>query len=119
MPNTTTTTTPTTSNTTSIAPTLPQVRVMYSQVIGTLGTFEINSDVRIYFDHLKNFFEANGITDESKKRAILLSSVSEDAYKLLYSLCMPTDPNRSIFQHIIKIFKRSFRTKKIVLCSQI
>lgn len=46
---------------------------IYLQVIGTLGIFDMETDVKIYFARLKNCFAANGITEESNKRAILYS----------------------------------------------
>ena len=43
------------------------------------------------------FFEADGNEEETKKKAILLSSVWTHTYKLLKSLSMPTKPTDKTF----------------------
>jgi len=53
-------------------------KILYSQVIGSPDTFELETDIKIFFSWLCNFFGANSITDETKKKAVLLSSLSED-----------------------------------------
>ena len=45
-----------------------------------------------YWDHFQCYCQANGITDATKKRAILLSSVGCSTYKLLSSLTAPAKP---------------------------
>lgn len=41
-----------------------------------------------------------------------MSSVLEDAYKLFYSLCMPTDPNTRSFCTLSKYLNDHFESKK-------
>ncbi|XP_050432724.1 uncharacterized protein K02A2.6-like [Adelges cooleyi] len=84
------------------------VRTIYSQVIGTPGIFDQETNVKIYFARLKNFFAANGITEESKKRAILLSSISEEVHKILFSLCLPEDPDGKTFESLSVILQNHY-----------
>ena len=49
------------------------------------------------------FFEANKIEEEMKKKAILLSSVGAQTYKLLKSLSVPSKPAAKTFQELIKM----------------
>lgn len=90
----------------------PAVRTLYSQVIGSPGIFDQDTNVKIYFARLKNFFAANGITQEGKKRAILLTSISEEAHKTLFSLCLPEDPDNKTFESLSDILQKHYEPKK-------
>ncbi|XP_060871351.1 uncharacterized protein LOC132945596 [Metopolophium dirhodum] len=90
----------------------PAVRTIYSQVIGSPGIFDQETNVKIYFARLKNFFTANGITQENKKRAILLTSISEEVHKTLFSLCLPEDPDNKIFESLSDILLKHYEPKK-------
>ena len=46
-------------------------------------------DWNMYIEQLKLFFEANNVSDDSKKRAILLSSYGTVTYKLFKGLTAP------------------------------
>jgi len=87
-------------------------KIVYSQVIDSPGTFELDTDIKIFLSRLRNFFGANSITDETKKKAILLSSLSGDSHKLLYSLCLPTDPNDLSFKILSGMLSEHFEPKK-------
>lgn len=67
-----TSTTTTTPGTNTSSRTQVHTRIMYSQVIGTAGTFELDNDIKVYLYRFKNFFEANSITDEIKKGNITI-----------------------------------------------
>lgn len=90
----------------------PAVRTIYSQVIGSPGIFDQETNVKIYFARLKNFFAANGITQENKKRAILLTSISEEVHKTLFSLCLPEDPDNKTFESLADILLKHYEPKK-------
>lgn len=94
------------------APQSVVTKILYSQVIGSPGTFELDTDIRIFLSRLRNFFGANSITDETKKKAILLSSLSEDSHKLLYSICLPADPNDLSFKTLSGLLSDHFEPKK-------
>ena len=88
------------------------VRTIYSQIIGIPGILDQDTDVKIYFTRLKNFFSTNGITQENKKRAISLTSISEEAHKILFSLCLPEDPDNKTFESLSVILKNYYEPKK-------
>ncbi len=50
---------------------------------------EENGDWLEYMERLKHLFAANEITDEDKKRSILLSFCEAKTYKLMRILAMP------------------------------
>ena len=48
-----------------------------------------------YVEHVNHFFEANDITDDGKKRAILLSVIGSSKYALLRNLVSPAKPGEN------------------------
>lgn len=54
-------------------------------------------------ERLEQFFEANAITGESKRRATFLSVVGPASYKLLRSLLAPTKPSEKIFEQLVAV----------------
>ncbi len=62
---------------------------MASVIIGSVGEFNELSDTwNNYIQRLQQFFIANDIQDETKKKAVLISSVGPKTYKLLSSLAL-------------------------------
>ena len=50
-------------------------------VIGKIGEFNhLNNDFSVFKVKLQQWFVANGITDHDVKRAILISSLSDETY---------------------------------------
>lgn len=84
----------------------------FSQVIGSPGTFETGMDITIFESKLTNFFMANSIENKIQKRAILLSSVSEEIHKVLFSLCVPSTPNDVEYDTLIKSLNKYFKPVK-------
>jgi hypothetical protein len=86
----------------------------FNQVIGSPGTFATGMDITNFESKLTNFFLANTIENNIQKKAILLSSVSEEIHKLLFSLCVPSTPNDVEYDTNEK-FEQIFQTNKIIL----
>lgn len=60
---------------------------------GTVGEFvEGDEDWTKYEERLRHLFDANGITEEEKKRSILLSVCGPRTYKLIQNLATPWKP---------------------------
>ncbi|XP_060881602.1 uncharacterized protein LOC132953072 [Metopolophium dirhodum] len=83
-----------------------------NQVIGSPGTFETGMDITIFESKLTNFFLANSIENNIQKRAILLSSVSEEIHKVLFSLCVPNTPNDVEYDTLMKSLSKYFKPIK-------
>lgn len=82
---------------------------------------EFNSqttDWVIYKRRLENNYQVNGIKEESKKRAILLNALDEDAYKLIYNLCLPTMPENKNYVEITGLFDKYFKSPESVFVSR-
>ena len=75
--------------------------------IGSVGTVEpFNRDTdnwTYYCERLEQYFVANGISDEAKQRAVLLTGCGGDTYQLIRSLVFPAKPTERTFSEIVKL----------------
>ncbi|KAJ8977378.1 hypothetical protein NQ317_015493 [Molorchus minor] len=86
---------------------MPETQVGY---IGHLQEFDpANSDWSVFKRRIDNYFVANNITDDKRKGAILLNVLNEEAYKLLYNLCLPEDPERKKYSELIPLLSEYFK----------
>ena len=56
-------------------------------------------------ERLEFFFQANGITDGAKKRAILLRSCDPEPYNLFRGLCAPSKPADKSFNQLVYLMQ--------------
>ena len=56
----------------------------------------------------RTIFIANQVTKDEVKRAILLGHLSEEAYVLMNSLCVPVEPNAKKYADLKKVFDTHF-----------
>lgn len=61
------------------------------------------SEFVLFKERLEQTFIVNNVTGMERKRAILLSSLNEESYKLLRDLCTPISPALKSYEDIIKI----------------
>ena len=80
---------------------------------GRLEDFRLNDgeDWSQYTDRLGHYFEANEVTDASKKRAILLSAVGSETYKLICDLLAPTKPGQKSYEELVEVVKDHLQPK--------
>ena len=64
-----------------------------------------------YSERLQQYFIANDVEDEGKKRAILLSNCGPQTYQLLKSLLTPAKPADKTFTEIVKELKDYWQPK--------
>lgn len=67
--------------------------------------FQANGNWIVYFARIEQYFVAYNIEDANRKRAILLSSLSEEVYSTLMDLCFPDLPATKSFKEINKILE--------------
>ena len=73
---------------------------------GTIGEFcPKNEDWTSYTERLQQYFIANDVDGNEKKRAILLSVCGAATYKLIRSLVHPQKPTDNTFDEIVKLVK--------------
>lgn len=87
--------------------------------LGHLREFDFNSNVwSLFKPRLENYFLANEIVQEEKKRAILLNTLSEESYQLVFNLCMPDNPESTSYVALIKIINEHFEAAQPIFASR-
>ncbi|KAK0156517.1 hypothetical protein N1851_000186 [Merluccius polli] len=80
--------------------------------IGTLSAFDSEEQTwEEYCEIIEQFFEANGIDDGEKQRAILISVVGPATYKLIRNLVSPEKPSSKTYDQIATLMKNHFNPK--------
>ncbi|XP_047992930.1 uncharacterized protein LOC125231485 [Leguminivora glycinivorella] len=83
-----------------------------SVYVGTLGTFDYKTqDWKIFSGRLAMFITLNDIADE-KKTAVLLTSLSEDTYRLVSNLLHPKKIETSTYDEIVLQLNNHFTPKR-------
>ena len=74
---------------------------------GKLEEFETaNSDDWVqYIERMEHCFLANEITDASKQRSTLISSMGQKAYKILRNIVTPNKPTDVSFKNLVHMKK--------------
>lgn len=81
-------------------------------MIGTLSAFDLKEQTwEEYCEILEQFFEANGIDDGEKQRAILISVVGPATYKLIRNLVSPDKPSSKTYGQVKTLMKEHFNPK--------
>ncbi|XP_062400896.1 uncharacterized protein K02A2.6-like [Sardina pilchardus] len=85
---------------------------MATAMVGTLTAFDSQTQTwEEYVEVLGHFFVANGITDEGKKRAILLSSVGSRTYSLMRNLLSPHKPGEKSYKDLTDLLQSHYNPK--------
>ena len=76
------------------------IMALYGQI------HEFNSseeNIHDYLDRLSFYLEANDVTIEAKKRAVLLTVIGPQQFRLLKDLCAPSSPATKSFNELSKL----------------
>ncbi|XP_063049093.1 uncharacterized protein K02A2.6-like [Engraulis encrasicolus] len=80
--------------------------------VGNLSAFDSKEQTwEEYCEILDQFFEANGIDDGDKQRAVLISVVGPATYKLIRNLVSPDKPSTKTYDQIVTLMKDHFDPK--------
>ena len=75
-------------------------------LIGCIESFDIQSDNWLdYIERVEQYFIANEITVEAKKKGKLVTVIGGEAYKLLPSLTEPNKPSEKSYDQIVTILE--------------
>ena len=87
-------------------------------VHGSLAAFDSTSED--WTEHLQFYFDANGISDAAKQRAVLLTCCELSTFQLLQSLVLPTPLTELSFKDLVAKMKAHCEPKPsvIVQCYQ-
>ena len=70
---------------------------------GQVGAFrEGQEEWKQYVERLEQYLIANEVENADKKRAIFLSTIGPQAYKLLSSLVVPESPSEKAYTDLVK-----------------
>ncbi|XP_062374782.1 uncharacterized protein K02A2.6-like [Sardina pilchardus] len=84
--------------------------------VGSLSEYvETDGDWVEYVERLEHFFVANDITDESKRRSVLLSACGAKTYKLIRNLATPRKPGELSFQDLVTLVKNHHNPKPSII----
>ncbi|KAJ8911607.1 hypothetical protein NQ315_015941, partial [Exocentrus adspersus] len=87
--------------------------------IGHLREFDpTTADWSIFKKRMENYFVANNIVDDKRKSAILLNILNEEAYKLLYNLCLPVEPENKTYAELIPLLSEHFKPSVTVFAAR-
>ena len=77
-------------------------------VFGAADKFDIGGTEPFpnYLERLEFYFLANDIATEPKKKAIFLSAVGAETYKLIRNLCTPDNPMGKTYIEITQLLSR-------------
>lgn len=75
--------------------------------------YSAHDDWQVFTERLEQFFEINDVVEE-KKRAILLTSISDDVYKTLRDVCHPVLPKNKTFDELCELLNKQFVKKTSV-----
>ena len=78
---------------------------------GSIKEYEQSEDWTQYQERLENYFDANDITEEGKKKSILLSVVGAQAYQLIRNLVAPTKPKEKSFEELCEAMNSHYNPK--------
>ena len=74
---------------------------------GQMGEFNSQrEDWMSYSERLQEYFTANNIKSAKKKKAILLSMVGAETYRLIRSLVAPEKPKEKTFEQLVKLVQK-------------
>lgn len=77
-------------------------------LVGTLREFTLDKNWGIAKSRTENFFIANGIKKDERKRALLLNSLDDSAYQLISNLAVPKKPEEKTYVELVKLFDSHF-----------
>ena len=78
-----------------------------AMMFGKLEEFDMvtGKDRIQYIERMEYYFQANKITEGDTKRAILISTMGEKAYKLMRRLISPAKPNDKSFGQLVEAMR--------------
>ena len=77
-----------------------------------VGTFNESTELwSLYIERLGHYFVANDVKDDTKKRAILLSSCGVGTYTIIRNLLAPDLPSTKSFDEIVEAAGKHFNPK--------
>lgn len=86
---------------------------MSANLFSRLDPFDCQKgDFDYYLEQFDNFLELNSVEDDSKKVPLFISSIGQDAYKILKEICAPSDPKEKSFDQMKTLLLEYFARRE-------
>ncbi|CAC5422535.1 unnamed protein product [Mytilus coruscus] len=85
---------------------------------GRIEEFKFENNFEEYTERLEEYFLANEIDDDDKKRSIFLTVCGEKTYSLLRNLCAPAKPNTKTFDNLKEVLTDPLRPKPLIIAER-
>ncbi|CAC5381589.1 unnamed protein product [Mytilus coruscus] len=85
---------------------------------GRIEEFKFENNFEEYTERLEEYFLANEIDDDDKKRSIFLTVCGEKPYSLLRNLCAPAKPNTKTFDNLKEVLTDHLRPKPLIIAER-
>ena len=81
-----------------------------------------SGDIESYLERMEMHFIANDVAESeenaAKRKAILLSSIGSDAYRILKDICFPTAPTAKSYTELTNELKKHFKPKRLAVAER-
>lgn len=82
---------------------------MAAHLFSRLDPFDCQKgDFDYYLEQFEHFLVLNSVKDESKKVPLFISSIGQEAYKILKKICADSDPKDKSFQQLKTLLQEYF-----------
>jgi hypothetical protein len=85
---------------------------------GRIEEFKFENNFEEYVQRLEEYFLANEIDDNDKKRSIFLTVCGEKTYSLLRNLCAPDKPNTKTFDELKEFLTGYLKPKPLIIAER-
>ena len=87
--------------------------------LGHVEPFNLQTDDwTLYIERLGQYFVANDVTEDTKKVAILLTTMGSKAYELLHSLLAPEVPSSKKYDELTAVLQSHLKPKPLVIAER-
>ena len=88
-------------------------------LVGSIETFDSEHDNWLaYVERVEQYFVANEITTDERKRGVFLTVIGPETYNLLRNLLAPTKPATKTFKDLVDTLKAHLNPKPIVIAER-
>ena len=85
---------------------------MAEPTLGKIDEFDSKAEEWSQYQmRLEYYLQANGVTDADKKKAVLITVVGRDNFKLMRSLIQPAEPKDKTFKQLVECMQKHFEPK--------
>lgn len=86
---------------------------MSANLFSRLDPFDCQKgDFDYYLEQFDHFLDLNSVEDEAKKVPLFISSIGQDAYKILKETCAPADPKEKSFEELKRLLLEYFARRE-------